>query len=139
MDTVSFFGAAAAVVIAAIWLIRQLDRSSAERKRKKEIYNQNRTAANHHQHTGHKLVHSHSAERMQSGDDIWKASRLKVNESHWKGDAFVANRILTDAERKNEEKDIPAGSGIPTIEYTPEEPRGRRDSPGASKAAIKRS
>ena len=135
----SFLGAAAAVVIAAIWLIRLLDRSSAERKRKKEIYNQNQTTAKHHQHTGHKLVHSHSAERMQTRDNIWKDSRVKVNESHWKSDTFVANRILTDDERKNEEKDIPAGSGIPTIEYTPEEPRGRRDSPRASKAAVKRS
>lgn len=125
MDEMIFLGTLVLLIVAGLLLARRVMHRQTGRKRNHPIYRESKNAARgfrnkpHHRPATHSLMHSHSADRMQSGNDIWKTSRLKANESRWEKGVVVANRILTDSELALEEREPEAGHGLKPESYKP--------------------
>jgi hypothetical protein len=57
--------------------------------------------------------------QMQNSDDLWRTSRVKVNEEHWETGTFVANKVLADSELDSASREKKHGFQMPSIEYEP--------------------
>jgi hypothetical protein len=119
MDEMTFLGALVLLVIAGLLLVRMIARKQTGRKPDHPVYSESSRRKPHHHPAHHSMVHSHSAERMQAGTDIWRTSRLKANESRWETGVVVANKILSDSELALEERNPEEGHGMEPIRYKP--------------------
>ncbi len=122
MDEMIFLGAVVVLVVAGLLLVRWIVGKQTGRKPNHPVYSASsrlKPHRPHHRPATHSMIHNHSVERMQTGADVWRTSRLKANESRWESGVVVANKILSDSELALEERDPEEGHGLPPIRYEP--------------------
>lgn len=127
MAELSFLGSLALIVLGGFFLFRSLSRKDRHDRSRKELYRPTQADSSRvaHRNAGHRLVHSHAAPHLNSKDDLWRTSRVKVNESHWetnKQSTFVAHKLRSDFEAGSSKKESSHGLAMPTVEFTPVEP-----------------
>lgn len=133
MDELIFLAALIAIVGAILFVGRSLLNKQTGRRRDHSAYHETHHRQPSHRPASHKLVHSHSTERVHASDEIWRNTRVKANETRWESGVVVANKILTDSELALEERDPEEGHGMPSIVYKPV-----KMSEGEGKSAAKK-
>lgn len=119
MDEMIFIGALVVLVIAGVFLIKVIQRKNTGRKPNHPVYQQSSRHKPHHRPASHSMVHSHSTDRMQADNGVWRTSRLKSNETRWESGVVVANKILTDSELALEERDTEESHGHKPAAHKP--------------------
>jgi hypothetical protein len=138
MNEFIFLIVLAALVGTAFLIFKRINRQSTGRQKNHPVYHEESTARKaKYQPAGPTLVRSHAAQALNAKEDMWRASRIKANETNWQPGVIAANKILTDSEWALEEQEPELGHGIPTIKYTSTEPE-RRPRAAGSKGGLRR-
>lgn len=128
MDVLLFLGALLLLVIGGVVVLRRAERKKdMGRSSHNSVYHPSHTRRTKRHHAVDNLVHSHSTSRMQvhNSNDLWRSSRVKVNEEHLETGTFVANKVLTDSELGSSGREENHGAQMPSIKYEPVEIKKR--------------
>jgi hypothetical protein len=120
MNEIMFVGSIALLALLVLWLASLIRRRDTGRNPKPTVDHETHVRAPRHRPAAHSIKHEHLPQSLlYSHDEVWRASRAKADESHWVPGVFVANQVLTDAERAARGADQEHGYRARTVEYKP--------------------